>query len=77
MKNNYNKNAQTPVSDSQTGFDSYIKKLDNQELKGMLLKLKNEIRKPDPSWGVISNILKSLKQKNTQMLTEVITRIVD
>ena len=31
-------------------LDTYIRKVGNQEIKGILLKLKNEIRKSDVTW---------------------------
>ncbi len=52
-------------------LDSYIRKIEDQELKGLLLKLKNEIRKPDASWDGVRSILDSLKRKNSGVFTEV------
>jgi hypothetical protein len=57
-------------------LDSYIRKVDDQELKGILLKLKNEMRKPDTPWEVIRLILKSLLNKNREMLIEILPLIL-
>ena len=40
--------------------DSFVRSQKNQELKGLLLKLKNEIRKEDILWEDIKIILKSI-----------------
>jgi len=31
-------------------LDSYIRKMEDQELKGLMLKLKNELRRPEATW---------------------------
>jgi hypothetical protein len=63
------------LNDTET-LDSYIRKVDDQELKGILLKLKNEMRKPDTPWEVIRLILKSLLNKNREMLIEILPLIL-
>jgi len=56
-------------------LDTYIKGVKDQEIKGILLKLKNEIRKPDASRVAIDTILMSLKDKNRGVAEEVIPLI--
>ena len=41
-------------------LDSYIREVNDQELKGVLLKLKNELRKPGASWEIVRKTLYSL-----------------
>lgn len=50
----------------------YIKNINDQELKVLLLKLKNEAHKTDATWEQIKEILRSLSNKNNKALTEVI-----
>ncbi len=61
----------TKVQDNET-LDSYIRKIKDQELKGILLKLKNEIRKPDASWETIESLLASLRNKNKEVHAEIL-----
>jgi len=42
-----------------------------------LLKLKNEIRKPDVPWVDIKNILKSLGNKDKHALYEILPLIIN
>lgn len=56
---------QNTSGDVQT-LDSYIKGVKNQEIKGILLKLKNEIRKADVDTDLVQTILNSLKDKDPQ-----------
>jgi hypothetical protein len=55
---------------------NYIRGIEDQELKGILLKLKNEIRKPDASWEVVKTILRSLLDKDREVLIEVLLLIL-
>ncbi len=57
-------------------LDSYIRSVEDQELKGMLLKLKNEIRKPDAPWEVVKKVLQSLLRKDLETLKEIIPLIL-
>ncbi len=57
-------------------FDSYIRNVDDQELKGVLLKLKNEMRKPDTPWEIIKTVLQSLLNKNKETLIEILPLIL-
>ena len=52
-------------------LDTYIRKVENQEIKGILLKLKNEIRKSDVTWESVKNILISLEQKDSKSAKEI------
>ncbi|HXG30408.1 MAG TPA: hypothetical protein VNK81_02070 [Thermodesulfobacteriota bacterium] len=60
----------------EEALGSYIRRIEDQELKGILLKLKNEIRKPDAPWGVIKTILRSLLDKDREVLMEVLPLIL-
>lgn len=60
----------------EEALDSYIRRIEDQELKGILLKLKNEIRKPDASWVVIKTILRSLLDKDREVFLEVLPLIL-
>jgi hypothetical protein len=57
-------------------LDSYIKRMQDQELKGLLLKLKNELRKEDASWEGVRSILESLYRKNSGVFSEVAPLII-
>ena len=61
----------TKGQDNET-LDSYIRKVRDQELKGILLKLKNEVRKPDASWETVEALLNSLRSKNKEVHAEVL-----
>ncbi|MGI9534532.1 MAG: hypothetical protein ACR2NW_06245 [Thermodesulfobacteriota bacterium] len=58
-------------------FSIFISGLNNQELKVLLLKLKNEIKKPDVSWNQIKNILKNISKKDNNLLKDVIPLILN
>jgi len=57
-------------------LDEYILGVEDQELKGILLKLKNETRKPDISWDVIKSVLISLKNKDRETLIKILPLIL-
>jgi len=57
-------------------LDTYIRKIEDQELKGVLLKLKNEMRKPDASWEAVRTILSYLLNKNRKTLVEILPLIL-
>ncbi|HSE84173.1 MAG TPA: hypothetical protein VLB01_06470 [Thermodesulfobacteriota bacterium] len=61
----------TKDQDNET-LDSYIRKVRDQEIKGILLKLKNEIRKPDASWETVESLLTSLRNKDKEVHAEVL-----
>jgi hypothetical protein len=58
-------------------LDEFIRDVKDQELKGILLKLKNEIRKPDVPWVDIKTILKSLDSKDKDILYEILPLIIN
>jgi uncharacterized protein YeeX (DUF496 family) len=57
-------------------LDEFIRGIKDQELKGILLKLKNEIRKPDVPWVDIKTILKSLNNKDKDAFYEILSLII-
>lgn len=57
-------------------FDEYIRRVEDQELKGILLKLKNEMRRPGASWESIRVIMASLWNKKKEALIEVLSLIL-
>ena len=57
-------------------FDTYIRSVENQEVKGILLKLKNEMRKPDITWEAVKTILVSLEQKDQEITKEILLLLI-
>ncbi len=57
-------------------LSSYIKNLSDQDIKVLLLKLKNEMMKDDASWQQIKEILNSIKEKNSKVLLDIAPLIV-
>ena len=57
-------------------LSSYIKDLTNQEIKVLLLKLKNEVRKEDVAWEQIREILAEIKSKDSRVLKDIIPFLV-
>ncbi len=57
-------------------LDTYIRKVENQEIKGILLKLKNEMRKSDTTWEAVKNILISLKSKDSECAREIFNLLI-
>lgn len=53
-------------------LDDLILNVTDQILKGILLKLKNEIRKPGVPWDAIKPILRSLDEKYREKLNEIL-----
>lgn len=49
-------------------LSEYISNMKNQEIKVLLLKLKNEINKPDAGWEDIKSILIKLKERTLTCL---------
>ncbi|MXZ12820.1 MAG: hypothetical protein F4Y78_02225 [Candidatus Dadabacteria bacterium] len=60
-----------------TDFSSYIKDVTDQEIKVLLLKLKNEMRKEDVTWEQIKEILAEIKSKDSSVLKDIIPFLVD
>jgi hypothetical protein len=57
-------------------FDAYIRRVEDQEIKGILLKLKNEIRRSNASWESVRAVLSSLWNKKKEALIEVLPLIL-
>jgi len=58
-------------------LSSYIKNVTDQEIKVLLLKLKNEVRKEDVGWEQIREILAEIKSKDSRVLKDIIPFLVD
>lgn len=58
-------------------LDSYLKRMEDQEMKGLLLKLRNELRKPDASWESVRTVLESVKRKDSRVLCEIAPLILE
>lgn len=58
-------------------LDEYMLNVTDQVLKGILLKLKNEIRKPDTPWEVIKPILRSLHENYREKLNEILPLLLE
>lgn len=58
-------------------LSSYIKDVTDQEIKVLLLKLKNETRKEDVTWEQIREILAEIKSKDSRLLKDIIPFLVD
>ena len=57
-------------------FDTYIRTVENQEIKGLLLKLKNEMRKPDVTWASLKTILVPIEQKAPDTAKDVLLLLI-
>ncbi len=68
----------TDSQENQTLGDlgSYIKTVTDQEIKVLLLKLKNEARKEDVSWEQIKQILIKIGSKDIGTLRDIITLLI-
>lgn len=63
------------ITEETTTLDTYIKSVKDQEVKGILLKLKNEIRRTGPDKDTIEEIISSLKDKNSAIAEQVLSLI--
>ena len=63
------------ITEETTTLDTYIKSVKDQEVKGILLKLKNEIRRAGADKDTIEEIISSLKDKNGAVAEEVLSLI--
>ncbi|HSG32268.1 MAG TPA: hypothetical protein VLB82_12085 [Thermodesulfobacteriota bacterium] len=57
-------------------LDSFVRSQTNQELKGLLLKLKNELRKEDTLWEDIKDILIKVNEFDNKLLAVIIPLII-
>ncbi len=64
------------MADSEETLDSYLKKMEDQEMKGLLLKLRNELRKPDASWESVRSVLAAVNSKSSRILSEIAPLII-
>ena len=58
--------------EAAAALSSYVKDVTDQEIKVLLLKLKNEIRKEDMTWEQIRGILAEIKSKDSGVLKDII-----
>lgn len=65
-----------PKGQEDEMFDAYIRRVEDQELKGILLKLKNEIRRSNAPWESVRAVLASLWNKKKRALIEVLPLIL-
>lgn len=62
--------------EAMAALSSYVKDVADQEIKVLLLKLKNEIRKEDVTWEQIREILAEIKSKDSGALKDIAPFIV-
>ena len=58
-------------NDNNEQFSIYIKSVTNQEIKVLLLKLKNEIKKPDITWNEIKPLLLQINLKQPGVFNDI------
>ena len=58
------------------GLSAYVKDVTDQEIKVLLLKLKNEVRKEEVTWEQIREILAEIKSKDSRVLKDIISFLV-
>lgn len=56
---------------------NYISKITDQELKVLLLKLKNEIKKPEVLWDDIKSILIKIGKKDEDLLKSIVPLLLN
>ena len=66
-----------PVKENPADLSSYIKNVTDQEMKVLLLKLKNEIKKEDVSWEQIRDILAAVGNKDAGTLKDIVPLLLD
>ena len=62
--------------EAMAGLSSYIKEVTDQEIKVLLLKLKNETMKEDVAWEQIREILAEIKGKDGRVLKDIVPFLV-
>ena len=65
------------VKEIPADLESYIKNVTDQEMKVLLLKLKNETRKEDVSWEQIKDILAAVGDKDGGTLKDIVPLLLD
>lgn len=63
------------VEKEKETLDSYVRKIDDQELKGLVLKLKNELRKNDAAQDSVTGILQSIRLKDSSVFDYIVSLI--
>lgn len=63
-------------NEAMAGLSAYVKDVTDQEIKVLLLKLKNEVRKEDVAWEQIREILAEIKSKDNGVLKDIIPFLV-
>ena len=58
-------------------LDSFVRSVNDQKLKGLLLKLKNDIRKEDTYWDDVKQTLKKISTHDTKTLQKVIPLLLE
>jgi len=58
-------------------LDSFVRSVNDQKLKGLLLKLKNDIRKEDTYWDDVKQTLKKISTYDTKTLQKVIPLLLE
>ena len=67
----------SPAKESPADLESYIKNVTDQEMKVLLLKLKNETRKEDVTWEQVREILAVVGDKDGETLKDIIPLLLD
>ena len=62
--------------EAMAALSSYVKGVTDQEIKVLILKLKNEIRKEDMTWEQIREILAEIQSKDGSALKDIIPFLV-
>lgn len=62
--------------EAMAALSAYVKDVTDQEIKVLLLKLKNEIRKEDVTWEQIREILAEIKSKDGGALKDIVPFVV-
>ncbi len=62
--------------EAMAALSAYVKDVTDQEMKVLLLKLKNEIRKEDVTWEQIREILAEIKSKDGGALKDIVPFVV-
>ena len=68
--------TQFSEDEAMAALSSYVKGVTDQEIKVLILKLKNEIRKEDVTWEQIREILAEIKSKDGSALKDIIPFLV-
>lgn len=63
-------------NEAMAGLSSYIKDVTDQEIKVLLLKLKNETMKEDVAWEQIREVLAEIKSKDGRVLKDIVPFLV-